>query len=219
MPIIRNTHPDSEHDRHHHERRHTRRPGRPRSEAVEKAILEAVLDLFSEGVPYSVLTVEQIAARAGVGKATIYRRWANKEALVAGALACLNDECPVPDVTDGKTTRDRLVSVLESVRVNAIGLRSGMVFGIIMAEGMRHPEFARRYQEVAIEPRREVVRTVLREGIRTGELRADLDIERTLRMFTSPVLMYLKIEHPGEDLPGGYIEGLVDDLLLGVTPR
>ena len=63
-----------------------RRPGRPRSEQVEDAILDAAINLLSQGVSYDGLSIEQIASTAGVGKAAIYRRWANKEALVLATL-------------------------------------------------------------------------------------------------------------------------------------
>lgn len=63
-----------------------RRPGRPRSEHVEDAILDAVTGLLGEGVSYDGLSMEAIAARAGVGKAAIYRRWPNKESLVLATL-------------------------------------------------------------------------------------------------------------------------------------
>src|SRR6185437_2476239 len=64
----------------------TRRPGRPRSEQVEDAILDAVISLLGQGTSYDALSMELIASKAGVGKAAIYRRWANKEALVLATL-------------------------------------------------------------------------------------------------------------------------------------
>lgn len=200
-----------------------RRPGRPRSEAAEKAIVEAVLDLLAEGVPYGVLSVEQIATRAGVGKATLYRRWANKETLVVYAVATLFVECPMPDFTEDRPFRDRLVEALHVIADGLSAERSGLVFSAIMAEGLRHPELVRRYQQTAIEPRRDVMRAILRHGIATGEVRPDLDVERGLRMAVAPIISFLKHEHLGEDVPAevvdSLIQGVVDDLLVGMTPR
>src|SRR4030095_12401343 len=71
------------------------RPGRPRSERAERAIIEATLDLLAE-VGIAALSIEQVAARAGVGKATIYRRWPNKEALIIDAAASMKG--PVPPI-------------------------------------------------------------------------------------------------------------------------
>ena len=174
-------------------------------------------------MPYGVLSVEQIAARAGVGKATLYRRWANKESLVVDAIASLYQECPMPDFSDGMPIRERLVEALHTVSTGLSAERSGLVFSAIMAEGLRHPELVRRYQETAIEPRRDVMRAIMRSGIESGELRADLDVERALRMVVAPLVMFLKTERLGVDVSEafleGFIEGLVDDLLSGLAPR
>ena len=69
-------------------------PGRPRSARADEAIIEAVLDLLADGTPAESLSIEAVAAKAGVGKATIYRRWANKEALLVDAVASLKGELP-----------------------------------------------------------------------------------------------------------------------------
>jgi AcrR family transcriptional regulator len=216
-------HAEHVHAEHGEHRRAPRRPGRPRSEAADKAIVEAVLDLLSEGVPYGVLSVEQIATRAGVGKATLYRRWANKESLVVYAMAALFQECPMPDFTDGTPIRGRLVEALHVIATSLLSERSGLLFSAVMAEGIRHPELVRKYQETAIEPRRDVMRAILREAVGAGELRADIDIERSLRMIVAPLVMTLKTEHLGEVMSpaviGPFIEGLVDDLLQGLAPR
>src|SRR3569832_490929 len=69
-------------------------PGRPRSARADEAIIEAVLDLFAEGHTADALSIEAIAARAGVGKATIYRRWPNKDALIVDAVIALKGTVP-----------------------------------------------------------------------------------------------------------------------------
>ena len=71
-------------------------PGRPRSARVDEAIIEAVLDLLVEGVTAEALTIEAVATKAGVGKATIYRRWVNKDALLVDAVAALKG--PLPEI-------------------------------------------------------------------------------------------------------------------------
>src|SRR6185369_5483706 len=100
------------------------RPGRPRSADVDRAIIGATLDLLvDEG--YNALTVEAVAARAGVGKTTVYRRWANKDELIADALSSVNDEL-MPMPTEG-TVRERLVMVLEHVRLRVPETFSGRI--------------------------------------------------------------------------------------------
>jgi AcrR family transcriptional regulator len=193
-----------------------RRPGRPRSEAAERAILDAVLGLLGEGVPYGALSMEQVATRAGVGKATVYRRWPNKESLVVDAVASLWQECPSPDLTDDRSTRERILEYLDDMVDVMHGEQAGLVFASVMAAATLHPELVRRYQEVAIEPRRDQLRMILRHGMEAGELRADLDIELTVRMVAAPVVLTMKSEHPGERLPASFTAALVDNLIRGI---
>lgn len=196
-----------------------RRPGRPRSEAAERAILEAVLGLLSEGVPYGSLSMEQVATRAGVGKATVYRRWPNKESLVVDSMATLWQECPPPDLSDERSTRDRIVEYLDTMVEIMHEDMAGLVFASVMAAAQLHPELVQKYQQVAIEPRREQLRMILRHGIATGELRADLDVELGVRMFAGPVVHMMKAEHPGRPVDEGFVRALVDTLLEGIAAR
>src|SRR5437764_14075432 len=85
-----------------------RPPGRPRSERADKAIVDATLDLLAEEGGVTGVSIEAVAARAGVGKTTIYRRWPNKEALIIDALAALKEPFPVPR---GDSARDDLVAL------------------------------------------------------------------------------------------------------------
>lgn len=196
-----------------------RKPGRPRSEAAERAILDAVLELLGQGVPYGSLSMEQVASRAGVGKATVYRRWQNKEQLVVDAVTTLWTECPEPDLTDGQSTRDRLVEYLVNMADLMHSDRAGLVFASVMATAMTNPELVRRYQQVAIEPRREQLRVILRHGMAGGELRPDLDVELTVRMLAGPIVLTMKTECLDEPLPPEFPAALVDNLIRGVGAR
>src|SRR5918911_454834 len=79
-------------------------PGRPRSARADEAIIDAVLDLLAEGPAAESMSIESIAARAGVGKATIYRRWPNKEALVVDAVTALKG--PIPPIAGESVPQD-----------------------------------------------------------------------------------------------------------------
>ena len=84
----------------------SRRPGRPREQRADRAIVAATLEIFAED-GYHGLSMEAVAARAGVSKATIYRRWPGKRDLVFDALASLNDDFPrVPAAVPAESTRD-----------------------------------------------------------------------------------------------------------------
>src|SRR6478735_11661182 len=90
-----------------------RRPGRPRSAAAEQAILDGALqELAANGV--DGFSVEGVAARAGVGKTTIYRRWTNRDALILDALSALGEE--TQPVLAGVSVRDDLVDTLEAIQ-------------------------------------------------------------------------------------------------------
>src|SRR4051795_11415070 len=88
-------------------------PGRPRSAQADEAILEAVLELLSAGQSAAAISIEAVAAKAGVGKATIYRRWPNKEALLIDAVAAMKGPLPVPV---GESVRDDLIMLIKANR-------------------------------------------------------------------------------------------------------
>jgi AcrR family transcriptional regulator len=188
-----------------------RPPGRPRSARADEAILEAVLDLLQDGVAVDALSMEAVAARAGVGKATIYRRWANKESLLVDAVRRLKGEPPRPG---GASVRDDLVMLL-SVMNRRHDSRALRILPCLVPQALRDPVHYRLYQEI-IEPRREVMREVLRRGARTGELRADLDIELALALLSGPLLMQKMLRwNPAID-EDGLPERIVDMLLSGI---
>ncbi|MEU8102812.1 TetR/AcrR family transcriptional regulator [Nonomuraea muscovyensis] len=190
----------------------TARPaGRPRSEKAERAIIEATLDLVGDGMGVAELSIEAIASRAGVGKTTIYRRWSNKEELVADALATL--KAPLPPL-GGESVRDDLITLLQAMREDKGRSRTRCVMNVMMSDADRYPALMERFQKVAIEPRKEAMREVLRRGIRTGELRADLEVEMGLAILSGTMIWYTKWAPPG-DLPADLPERIVDHVLPG----
>jgi AcrR family transcriptional regulator len=158
-----------------------RGPGRPRSAHVDEAILTAVIELLAGGTTAEALSIEAVAASAGVGKATIYRRWANKDALLVDAVASLKG--PLPDI-DGRSVRDDLVSLLRPV---GRGMSTSRVLPCLITELKRSPLLNQVYQRT-IEPRRERMREVIRRGIDSGELRPDLDLEVIMAILVGPMM-------------------------------
>jgi AcrR family transcriptional regulator len=158
-------------------------PGRPRSARADEAIIDAVIALLADGVPVDALSIEAVAARAGVGKATIYRRWPNKEALLIDAVTALKG--PLPEL-GGVSVRDDLYTLLRPVARTTM-IRSSSVLPCLIPELRRSPDLHEVYQRI-IEPRRELMRGVLRRGIDSGELRADLDLEVVMAMLVGPML-------------------------------
>jgi len=189
-------------------------PGRPRSARADEAIIDALLGLLAEGHTVDSLSIEAVAARAGVGKATIYRRWPNKEALIVDAVAAMKG--PIPAI-EGTSVRDDLVALLSRVGRHRDN-RAATVLTCLLPELKRSTTMQGCYQDV-VEPRRRVMREVLERGVRTGELRADLDVELALALLSGPVIVQLMLEwNPRlseERLP----ERVVDAVLAGIAAQ
>ncbi|WP_089101266.1 TetR/AcrR family transcriptional regulator [Streptomyces hyaluromycini] len=188
--------------------------GRPRSEAVEIAILEGVMKLLEEGVPLAELSIERIARTAGVGKATIYRRWNGKEELFVDVMRAA--EPPDPELP-GTSMRDDLIVLLEALRQRGLVNRSSAILHNVYAQMKSSPRIWDAYHANVINPRRELGKEVLRRGQRNGELRADVDLELANDMFTGPMLLRA-ILRPEAELPEGLAEQMVDTVLAGLGP-
>ncbi len=195
------------------ERVAARRPGRPRSERAERAILDAALELFAESGVAGVC-IEAVAARAGVGKATIYRRWAGKEDLLLDALALLKSPLPEPG---GESVREDLIAMLRVMCQDSADPVRMRRYALLMGEGEKYPKILQRYKGTVVEPRREMIRSVVRRGIATGELRPDADVEVAMYLLMGAVMARGK--HDAEQIPADYPERVVDEVLLGLAPR
>lgn len=192
-----------------------RSPGRPRSARVDEAIIHAVLDLLAAGHTVEALTIEAVAAKAGVGKATIYRRWSGKAALLVDAIGTLKG--PLPKLA-GESVRDDLIMLLGWTGAKKHDQRFANIMSCLVPDVHHSPERYRLYQGL-VEPRRELARQVLRRGIRSGELRADLDIEVVVSVLSAPVLVQRMLRwNPKLDLTT-LPEQVVDTVLTGLVAR
>jgi AcrR family transcriptional regulator len=191
----------------------SRRPGRPRSEQADQAIIDAALSLFAESGPEG-LCIERVAAKAGVGKATIYRRWPGKEDLLLDAIAALKVPLPEPA---GRSAREDLVTLLGAMCQETADPRRARQFALLLGEGAKYPRLMARYVETVLEPRREVIREVLRQGIASGELRPDLDVDAALFMLIGAVVA--RRGHEQHVVAPDYAERIVDELLHGLAAR
>ncbi|AMW10111.1 TetR family transcriptional regulator [Streptomyces qaidamensis] len=188
--------------------------GRPRSEAVERAIIEGVMRLLEEGVPLAELSIERIARTAGVGKATIYRRWSGKEELFVDVVRAA--EPPDPPLP-GTSMRDDLVVLLEQVRRRGLANRSSAILHSVQAQMKSSPKLWAAYHATVVAPRRRLGLEVLRRGRENGELRTDLDLELLNDIFVGPMLLRAVL-HTDADLPDDLAEQVVDTLLEGLRP-
>jgi AcrR family transcriptional regulator len=184
-----------------------RAPGRPRDVRCDAAIVDATLALLAEGGP-ARLSVEAVAARAGVGKATIYRRWPNKELLVVDALATLTE--PPPPVGTGSLRTD-LITVLDIVRRWTADSLAGRILPRLLAEG--DPRVLGLFRERIVTPRRFRIAELLRRAVDDGQLRADLDIELTIDLLVGTVVYRQLLRHA--PIRHEHIERVVDTVLAG----
>jgi AcrR family transcriptional regulator len=189
-----------------------RRPGRPRSEQADQAILSAALELFAECGP-DALCIEQVAAKAGVGKATIYRRWPGKEDMLVDALAAIGTRLPEPQ---GKSVRADLIALLSAICREAADPRRARLFALLQGEGRRYPKLMASYLETVVQPQRELVRSVLRRGVATGELRENTDIEAASFLLDGAVLESMYGPVPTD---ARYARRVVEELLRGLAAR
>jgi AcrR family transcriptional regulator len=191
----------------------TRRPGRPRSAEVDQAILDATVELLARH-GYDGVTMEGVATQAGVGKATLYRRWPGKPDLILDAIRSLK---PEPCHADTGETRADLVQVM----TGAISWRDDaeltQVVAALMAEIPRNPELAEVYRARFLAPRRAETVEVLRRGIDRGDIRPDIDLELVLDLLIGAVFYRGLLS--GGRLDDQVAELVVDYVLAGIAPR
>jgi AcrR family transcriptional regulator len=188
-----------------------RRPGRPRDVRADRAILEATLDLVGE-IGLAGLTVDAVAARAGVSKATIYRRWASKEALVLNAWQECVARTPVPDTG---SLRGDLEVLLGSLRD---GIGSGTmrrVFPQMVAAAGTNEELSEEYQRF-VAARRRPMREVLRRARERGEIAQDVELDIVHDLLVGPFVYRVLIS--GGRVDRRTIETVVDMVLRAAAP-
>lgn len=159
-----------------------RPPGRPRSAAADEAILDATMSLLRE-VGYDALALEAVAARAGVGKATLYRRWSSREALVTAAIRRFVATLPTPDTGDFEEDVVALLLVDTALYADPDTLPFLSALVAAMARSATVAEAVRTGFHAV---RRDAMRTVLRRGIARGELPRDADLELVMDLLHGP---------------------------------
>jgi AcrR family transcriptional regulator len=149
------------------------RSGRPRDPSRDEAIFAATLAVFAED-GYAGVSIEGVAARAGVGKATIYRRYASKAQLLVDAMqVCVVSPEELPDTGD---LRADLTSMLAAL-MNLLRGDRGPVLVAFAAERIRYPALDEEFKRSVIGAKRAHVRHLLTSAIERGELSPDTDID------------------------------------------
>ncbi|HWT92151.1 MAG TPA: TetR/AcrR family transcriptional regulator, partial [Solirubrobacteraceae bacterium] len=192
-----------------------RTPGRPRSAEADTAILRATLDLLREE-GFRALSVEAVRQRAGVGKATIYRRYPDKAALVKAALASLTPAPPEPPDT-GSVRGDLLA--LFAAGYDAAPDRAALTAAPrLLADSVDEPELHALFRAALIEPRRAVMRGVLERGMARGEVARGADVELLIDLIAGPIIYRILIDAGELASVAGRLDALLDVVLRGAAP-
>lgn len=186
--------------------------GRPRSEPARQAILAAATELLlSRGL--SAVSMDAVAARAGVSKATIYRWWPTKETL---ALDALYEQLTEPSLEppDTGTLRGDLLALLLSF-LERVGDRPfGRVIGALITEAATDPVFGALYRERYVEPRRAQARTIFARALGRGEIDAGTNVEAAIDLLYGA--LYHRLLHGHAPLTADFVETTVGIVVTGI---
>jgi AcrR family transcriptional regulator len=190
-----------------------RLPGRPRSEQSRLSILRSTLKLLQK-TGFPELSIEAIAADADVGKATVYRWWPNKAALVADAfLASAGEALRFPDT--GSVRRDMSLQMRQLIRV----FRSprGKIVAALLGGGQSDPELIKAFRDRFLWPRRREAYQTLQRAIRRGELPKHSTLDLLLDCLYGPIYMRFLIRH--DELRESFADEICGVVLGGVQPQ
>ncbi len=187
------------------------RPGRPRSEQSRSAVVRATSELLHE-VGLRAMTTEQIAARSGASKATIYKWWPNKYGVAVDAFFSeLQADSPDPDTGSARTD----FSVWLRGLCHFYTGPSGRVFAQLVGEAQFDPEVADVLREGLIRSRRAVLASICERGVARGELRDDIDPDVAVDLLIGPALYRLMAGHAGLD--DAAADAIVDAAIRGLS--
>lgn len=178
----------------------------PRVERTRRVVAEAVLDALAE-VGYGELTCEGVAARAGVGKATIYRHWRGKLDLVSDAVTSLKE--PPPALPEG-TFRERLVAHLQHVCTVCGSSRWAAVLPALVSASARHPELRAWHTGFSQQQLRPLLE-LLEAGVADGDLPPGTDVDILAEALVGPI--FLRRLMLGETVDEGEVAAIVDQLV------
>lgn len=197
-----------------------RKPGRPRSAQAHKAILDATLELLAqEG--FQGLSIEDIAARAGVGKTTIYRRWSSKDELVIDAIHEIQVDLTTVDTGN---FRNDLVILFKAANQGIMThpLLPQLVLRLI-SEFQANPEIFQVFLTQLLIPRIQRFVYMVEQAQARGEIRRDIDWTLALELITGPIFIHLLISHylaPSmSSSDDKWIEQMIDAVMDGIGTK
>jgi AcrR family transcriptional regulator len=187
--------------------------GRPGDERADRTIVAATLQLMAEAGVRD-LRMDDVAERAGVGKATIYRRHRAKNALINDAVATLVSEIAIPDT--GSTRGDLLALMGQAVELYGGSLAPRLMPSLV-EEARRDPELANTARNEFLTGQRAAPSAVLKRAIRRGDLSRGLDVELALDVLGGAIFYRLLVT--GGPIDQRLAQGIVELILRGFAPR
>jgi AcrR family transcriptional regulator len=190
-------------------------PGRPRDPEATASILRVALELGEES-GFDGLTVEGIAARAGVAKTTIYRRWPNAWAIVMDAF--LAEVTRTAPLQERATARESFAASMRLL-ARAYRGRQGKILRPLLGRAQVDANLREAVRKRWVEPRRQVAREIIRRGIESGELRAGLDADVVLDALYGPFYHRLLAPYDDSAISDAYVDSLVDTVFRGLERK
>jgi AcrR family transcriptional regulator len=185
--------------------------GRPRSQHVHAAVLEAARSLVKEG-GYPAATIEAIAARSGIAKTTIYRRWPNRTALFVDLLVQLADAAlPLPA---GPDPLEALFIELRQGAAAAVGL-PGELLTSLLWEAQHDPETRAELLGRVLLPRREARAEVIRRAQAAGRIRKDVPPKLAVELLWGPMFYRMWVRH--EPVTPAFVKQVFDNVFAGLS--
>lgn len=159
--------------------------GRPRDPQVDRSIMQATLRVLTDR-GYAGMSIERVAAEAGVGKTAIYRRFSSKAELTAAALGSLQGTWgPLPDTG---SARDDIVEMLVQYQAAFARGPAFSMLGALLVEERHNPELFELFRERLMRPRKNDAMKLLQRGVSRGEIRADADLESAIHAMVGSIL-------------------------------
>jgi AcrR family transcriptional regulator len=184
---------------------HKKSPGRPRSPQAHRAILKATLELLAE-VGFEAMSIDAIAARARVGKTTIYRRYSGKAELVADAIESLRQDVVIPDTGQLWSDLDALIENAAQITLNPLGRQT---VSMIISSASSNVEFAQIYWTKYLQPRQQAFAVVVERAKARDEVQSDLDAGLVFDTM-SGIMLYALIFQPTSESWTDYVRRALD---------
>ena len=184
--------------------------GRPRSAKSHQAILRATLELLGE-FGFSTMSMEAIAARARVGKTTIYRRYSSKEELVADAIESIRQDVVIPNTGNLWSDLDELIENAAQITLSPLGRQT---VAMIISSASSNSQFAQIYCKKYLQPRREAFAIVIERAKMRNEIQVDLDSGLVFDSM-SGIMLYALIFQPTIESWSQYVRRALNLLFQG----